>query len=91
MDKQLEVEETVSMRLCGDIHAYDYGDFEMPKGAEIDTVSGRWGVYQITFTDWEKYPMMEVQCSQEIEGKFPEYVRISDDEGNDVWEESGVW
>ena len=91
MDKELEVADVVEMRLCGDIHAYDYGTFQMPAGAEILSVDGRWGCYIVTFTDSDTYPPIEVQCSQEVEGKHPEYIRISDDEGNDIWEESGVW
>ena len=88
MDK---VNDVIKMRLCGDIHAYDYGEFDMPAGAEIESVDGRWGCYIVTFTDSDKYPPLEVQCSQEVDGKHPEYIRISDDEGNDIWEESGVW
>jgi hypothetical protein len=82
---------TIKMRLCGDIHAYDYAEFEIPAGAEIESADGRWGCYVIRFTDPEKYPDIEVQCEQEVDGKHPEYIRISDDEGNDIWEESGVW
>ena len=89
--KAIEEDDVVEMRLCADIHAYDYGTFAMPAGADISGIEGRWGCYTIKFTDPEKYPDIEVQCEQEVDGKFPEYVRISDDEGNDVWEDSCVF
>ena len=82
----LEAPDTITMRLTGDLTAYDYGEFEMPRGAEIEEVNGRWGCYIVRFTDPEKYPDMEVQCDQEIDGKNASYIRISDDEGNDHYE-----
>jgi hypothetical protein len=85
-DSEALEEDTMTMRLSGDLTAYDYGEFEMPKGAEIDEVSGRWGCYIVRFTDPEKYPDMEVQCDQEIDGKHPSYIIISDDEGNSHYE-----
>lgn len=79
-------DSTITMRLTGDLTAYDYGEFEMPRGAEIEEVNGRWGCYIVRFTDPEKYPDIEVQCDQEIDGKHSSYIRISDDEGNDHYE-----
>jgi len=51
----LEAPETMTMRLCGDLYAQDYGEFEMPIGAEIKEVHGKWGRYIISFKDPEKY------------------------------------
>jgi len=82
----LEAPQTMTMRLCGDLYAQDYGEFEMPIGAEIKEVHGKWGRYIISFTDPEKYPDMSVECEQEVDNKYPTYVRISDDEGNDHYE-----
>jgi hypothetical protein len=79
-------DSTITMRLTGDITAYYYGEFEMPRGAEIKEVDGRWGCYTISFTNPEKYPDIEVPCDQEIDGKHSNYIRISDDEGNDHYE-----
>jgi hypothetical protein len=41
-------------------------------------------VYCITTP--EKYPDIEVQCEQEVDGKHATYIRISDDEGHDHYE-----
>jgi len=79
-------DSTITMRLCGDLYAQDYGEFEMPEGAEIADVWGKWGCYTVHFTDPEKYPDIEVQCEQEVDGKHATYIRISDDEGNDHYE-----
>jgi hypothetical protein len=80
---------TIPMRLEGSIYAYDYGEFDMPKGAEIDSVDGRWGVYHVTFTDPVKYPMIEVQCYQEVDGKFPDNVRVTNADTCEEWYDEG--
>jgi len=83
----LEAPETMTMNIEGDLFAVDYGCFEMPVGAEIKAVNARWGCYIISFTEPEKYPDIEVQCSQEVDGKYPSYIRITDDEGEYHYEE----
>lgn len=76
----------ITMRLTGDLTAYDYGEFKMPADAEIASVDGRWGCYTVSFTDPEKYPDIEVQCDQEVDGKNAHFIRVSDDEGYDHYE-----
>ena len=78
----------MEVTLEGDIQAFDYGKFTLPSGAEIKDINGRWGCYVVTFTDPEKYPNVEVQCTQEVEGKFPSYVRVFDDEGEEFYDDS---
>ena len=77
----LEAPETIEMRLEGILWACDFGTFDMPVGAEIDHVSGRWGAYRVYFTDEKKYPPIEVQTEHEVDGKLPDSIRVWDEEG----------
>jgi len=77
----------MEMTLEADIHAYDHGSFTLPSGAVIESIKGKWGCYQITFTDSKKYPSIEVQCNQEVDGKFPENVTVYDDEHEEHYEQ----
>jgi len=72
---------TVKMRLEGTLWACDFGEFDMPIGAEIANVSGWGGIYTVSFTDPEKYPDIEVQTELDLESKRPTTIRVWDDEG----------
>ena len=80
--------DTIEMRLEGILWACDFGIFDMPVGAEIDHINGRWGVYTVHFTDPDKYPPIEVQTDHEIDGKRPDSIKIWDEEGAEYYDDS---
>ena len=84
----LEAPETIEMRLEGVLWAADFGIFDMPVGAEIDEVHGRWGVYTIHFTDADKYPPITVHTEYEVDGKLPDSIKIWDEEGAEYYNDS---
>ena len=79
---------TIEMRLEGVIWACDFGTFNMPIGAEIDEVNGRWGTYTVHFTDPNKYPPITVETDQEVDGKLPDSIKIWDDEGAEHYDDT---
>jgi hypothetical protein len=74
---------TVKMRLEGKLWACDFGEFDMPIGAEIDNVSGWKGIYTVSFTDPIKYPDIEVHTEVDLETQRPETITVWDDEGEE--------
>jgi len=81
-------EKTIEMTIEGRLDAYDAGFFNMPIGATIDTVNGKWGSYIVTFTDPKKYPDIKVQCDHSSEGKHPNNVIVWDSNGKEYYDEN---